>query len=156
MTMTDTRHYEWQIIDDESVLVEVDYVTPSTVNVHHIIRQWSKENPPPHGHHLRYFTYGCRGEECGGLCTQAATDYRREQRIEQRKHVDLDDPSFPHGTPYGYSHLGCRRDCCREAMYEHQAKYPETPAQKARRSERAKKRRAAKKRLAVKQTKVAA
>ena len=150
MTETKVHYYEWQIIGGDRMKVEVDY--PTTIFKEYRVRQFSKEHPPPHGHHLRYFSYGCRGPKC----TAAATAYRRDQRIERRKHIDLDDPNFPHGTPYGYSHLGCRRECCKAAMREHQSHYTESPAAKARRAERGKQRRAAKKLEATPKTKVAA
>lgn len=149
LTLTKIRYYEWQIIDGKRKKVEVDFETPIAVRVQSPHR-YSKEHPPPHGHHLRYFSYGCR-KKC---CRDAATAYYREQRHLNYANLDYDDPDFPHGFARSYGHLGCRCDRCTEAMRLHQREYTDSRERKDRRNAQRRAKRAEQKRQEAREHRV--
>ena len=91
--------------------------TPRTKRAQQNGRQFSKSNPPPHGHYLRYYAYGCRCDKC----SVSATEYARNKRRE--RYSNLDPDTIQHGTPNAYKNLGCRCKKCRVAMYEYQQKF---------------------------------
>jgi len=50
-----------------------------------------------------------------------ARESRRHTQIRYMKRR-MDEGRIPHGEPYGYT-LGCREECCKQAMRTHQKKY---------------------------------
>ena len=129
------NEWEWTVNESgELVKTPIDPNQPKVL----------KPNPPrrmrenskyEHGNHLRYYTDGCRCDDC----RRAATLYAKQVR---HKRYQTPFSEIPHGTKNGYANFGCRCEPCTKAMRAYARQYPESPEAKAKRNERKKAKRA--------------
>ena len=113
----------------QDVLAEEEEGTPPPTNS----KKPKKPNGSykyPHGNYLRYFSEGCRCDEC----RRAGTAYSFKNRHKRQASISKDE--IPHGTPNGYKNLGCRCDECRIAVRANQRQYKESDEAKRKRNER--------------------